>query len=388
MALDRASLVVLYCDQGMANVVELYKTTSDVPDALVLCDFGVDKFSTYRDHATKKAVKYVVDQLDAMKAAKKPNDIACTIISHQDGDHWSMLPALVEAIGKAKLKLELGPVYCGGLEWSKAANKAVADYAAVKDKKPAKLLEFEDDETAFANPKKPEKPLYQFDDFKLYLLLSNLSDLGTNPTDDIVKNATSAVILGMLGKSGFVLPGDATARTMNSVNKLVEAVLKAKVFEWPGIEALGVPHHGSVRTFTSDKKYSNFKFGELFAKLMNARSVNASAGFENQHKHPSNKVIDTFKKYTKIEWKSHRYVSYDRDAAQWTRSKATKDGIFTTNDALKTPPTTHNWSFDFKTTVVEGVETVVMTPRRFGEEVLAADRPDDIPIAPAPDAPR
>jgi hypothetical protein len=389
MALKRVDLVVLYCGQGMANLIELYKSSDAVPDALVLCDFGVDGFDKQRDLSKTKPVNYLVDKLKEMKgvAPGGPN-IACTVISHQDGDHWSLLPPFVDAVkATSGLNVTMGTIYCGGERWSTRADNAVATFAQLAGI-PSPVLEFEPDETAFGDPKQMPAALYSFDNFSLYLIFSNLSELKGATKDDIVKNATSAVVMGVFEGNAFLLPGDSTVLTMNAVTKIVEAYKAGGVGVWPEMRALGVPHHGAVRTFTGDSAYSDFSVGKRFAKTMRGRSINVSAGWKNSHHHPNIDVIWVFRKYTALEWIKHQYVAFHPTDNDWSVSDETTDGIFSTIDTLADPPRIQNWSFSFKKTVIAGVETVVMTPRAFDVQALDAPPADTIPIAPAPDEPR
>jgi hypothetical protein len=114
-------VMILYVGQGMMTLVEIYSNGVAKPaaDYLALIDAGGSS-----DKAAD-AVDYVVTKILA-KADKKLDLVS---ISHQDGDHVTLLKSLAEKLtGKG---VTCGRIFAGGSGWSSARAQTVKDFAKV-----------------------------------------------------------------------------------------------------------------------------------------------------------------------------------------------------------------------------------------------------------------
>jgi beta-lactamase superfamily II metal-dependent hydrolase len=368
MALQRVDLVVLYCGQGMANVIELYDSSLKVPDVLIICDFGGSQY------VKDEVVDYVMLSLGSMQQA----NIACTIISHQDEDHWSFLPSLTDRIKRINSVVKIGQVYKGGELWGCSASSAVKEFATLSG---SEVRSFTSNETSFGDSNAVPVPIYVYESFSMYLILSNLSNVSRG-----FKNATSAVVMGVIGgNQAFVLPGDSTVLTMDRVNEVVTTFKAGSSgWSWPDIKTLSVPHHGSIRTSANNAEQNDLHTITQFAEVMGAKSVNVSAGWDNQFHHPNINILNVFEPHLSKEWPGHRYTAYVPVKNQWETypsEQDTTDGIYTTVRTFH-PCFGAAIDFVFEVVQVDGVETVVMTPKQFC--ISAREKPDDLIIAPAP----
>jgi beta-lactamase superfamily II metal-dependent hydrolase len=332
----RTIVMILFVGQGMATLVEGYNdgNTSTTPDYLVLVDFGGNQA-----HADN-AAEYVANKLLAQKKAGATPTFDLVVISHQDRDHLSLLPNLRAYIEKKGITFSIGEVYLGGARWSKANTATVAGF--VDDGG----MDIDDAEVAAPAETDYHDPsdlghLLQFNNVSVRVLIA-----GYVPPDekraDIIKNASSAVIVIDNGSTAVVLPGDATYHTMGEINDMM-AKKKWKTAKPPPLSkvtAIEVPHHGALRTavedYTAKGKVDDFDFSIInkFASNMAPQAVIASAGPRNSHNHPLREVIEVFEgKLATV--KSHSYVAY-----QFSKKKASKvegwdqfpttDAIFTT----------------------------------------------------------
>jgi hypothetical protein len=354
----RVTLVVLYCGQGMANWIEILDKTQsdDAPSATMLIDFGRDRFS--KDARSKTiAVDYVIGRLQAMRTAGRTPSIDFTVISHQDHDHWALIRPLTTRLLADVPDVRLGPIVRGGAMWSSYAQTYLGEYAAASVNPKPKVVRFNDNASDYKSPPAVRR-LATFGDVYLNLLISNLTGLGTS-REDIIKNATSAVMVVEFNNYSFVLPGDATSHTIIAMNELLAKYLKTTKPKPLGTcWALGLPHHGSYRTFVDESQSDVFTPGKAFAKLVDPKSVPASAGYHNRHHHPNIDVFNVFEPYLAKTFDMHSIVAFHPFMDMFVKFLPSKTGKFTTLTTDDDPPGTDNWRFWINATNVDGREVV------------------------------
>jgi beta-lactamase superfamily II metal-dependent hydrolase len=321
-------IAILFCGQGMATLVEYYKggDVNGVPDNLVLIDFGGNqKYS-------EDAAAYVVAKLKKQKNPK----FDLVVISHQDGDHLSMLGALTAAIEEEGLTVANDNSYAGGTAWSAANKRKVSDFFAqmTDDEPPAFDAPFDSNYTG-AKKRDELESLVSFGKTFVRVLVSGLK-LSKAP-QDITRNASSAVIVVENGDWSMILPGDATYHTMAQVNGFYKKWGSKPLV--PTVFALEVPHHGALRTavenYTAKTAFSDLDMSIItkFAQNTAPQHIVASAGPYNTHNHPIYEVMQVFNGSLATS-SSRTYVAYVFD-----RKKSKKvDGWdqFTTTKGIRT----------------------------------------------------
>jgi len=351
----KVSLTVLYCGQGMANWIELFTNASDTaPAATILIDFGRDNWS--KDSSSKtKAVNYVMTRLKSMSTPT----INYTIISHQDGDHWTLLRPLTARLTSEIPAIVLGPVWYGGENWGYTAAQVVKDYAAASSGTPPTPKKFNANGTNYGKPP-TVTDFATIGNVALRVLMSNITAIGTT-ADDIVKNATSAVMVVSFAGVSFLLPGDATVETLSAINLVLDAY-KTTVNPSPlgTCRAMCLPHHGSQRTLIQSSKSDPYEVGKTFAGLIKAQAVPASAGYKNVHHHPNIGVFDVFFPYLLTNWINHTIVYWLPLITDWFSATGT-GGQFTTIEDLSSPPTSRDWVFSITTTTASDGTEIVST---------------------------
>jgi hypothetical protein len=312
MAPPLTRVVALYVGQGMAHLVEMYADGSQYPanppDRLALIDFGGDS------DAADDAVAYVINQLQAQVKAKRTPKFDLTVISHQDKDHLILLGPLTTAITKAKLDISFGTVFLGGLSWSAQNKKVVDDFFGVAKLRP-KYAWDSVRRSDYKGVSSRAKLGWLYFYYKTYfrVLVSQLRVPSGGA--DIIRNASSCVLVIENGENSIILPGDATWQTIDYVNDLYADWYKAKSVLVPQVYAMEVPHHGALRTIVENYKASSeiskmdFAVVQGFAANCNADIVFASAGRDNTHGHPVEQVLEVFTPYLR-KTTDHSYVSW------------------------------------------------------------------------------
>lgn len=285
-----AKLVSLFCGQGMSHILEIYNdgVVKPAADHIVLIDFGGNK------SVGDDAVDYVVEKLKAQTTPR----IDLMVISHQDNDHLYLLTPLREKLEAEDVEFELGGLYLGGLNWSGASRKTVADFiAAAKGNTLTVSMEPYRSDYAGKGKRSDLGSLTAFGDVTLRVAMAQLkvSSSGT----DIIRNGSSAVIVIENGQKSIVLPGDSTYETLDKINELYLAWVGSKSLI-PTVAALEVPHHGALRTSVENYVASsttddfNFSIIQEFSDNLAAQEIFASAGMRNTHGHPVKEVLDVF----------------------------------------------------------------------------------------------
>ncbi|HEU0131218.1 MAG TPA: MBL fold metallo-hydrolase [Mycobacteriales bacterium] len=293
---------VLFCGQGMTNLVEVYDDGVEkaAADWLALVDCGGNtSWGAY-------AVAHVV----AKVKARTPKRLDCIVVSHQDDDHIALLKQLGPEL--KKLKATVGLFYAGGLQWSSASDTIVHDFLdTVGYPRKNVLQDGAGAVSDYVGAKKRSEltAIASHGDTSLRRLMTNVN-LTSGPPD-IKRNASSTVVAVDNGTNVVLLPGDATYETMSQIYGLPAA---AKKLVLP-VFATGIPHHGALRTAvenyvaSKDPKTFGYAIVDAFASLIGSQRAAASAGPYNGHKHPIQEVLMRF--YSKLTGApQHTYVSY------------------------------------------------------------------------------
>lgn len=390
-------VAILFCGQGMSTLIEYYAggNTAAAPDNLVLIDFGGNqKYSA-------SAVAYVVGKLE-MQAAPK---FDLVVISHQDGDHLSLLKNLTGMFRAKAMTVTCGGWYAGGAEWSPANKKTVEQFAQ-KMGVPLGSIAFNGpEESSYGGvaDRSGLRYLCRFGNTYIRVLASGLKL--TSGQMDIVRNASSSVIVVENGASAIVLPGDATYHTMKVVNNFYAGWGAAPLV--PPVFALEVPHHGALRTavenYSAQTPLAKLDFTIIkgFAANMNARSIVASAGPLNTHCHPVDEVLQVLATNLEPNYGDHTYVSWIFNKPKgnkhdgWYQSPIIKPAVLTTVRTLKPGVV---WGDQFFTLTDATSTTPAKAEQRFQPRGFLSDlmdeaaidltataaRPDAILRAPAP----
>ncbi len=336
---------VLWCGQGMANVLETYSEiewakpeNERVPSSLVLLDFGTEpargmvSYGKSRHRRAKTATEYVKKVI----ARTKDQMIDLVIASHADMDHWALLSPLIidlkenASFGKGKDKKFIKRFIKGGLskQWrpeDKPYFISELNYVekhTEKVEKISKLIGKEVNlEKGYSNYRSgPDQDLkkipflLEIDGIQFRSLIANLPS-----SVDPVNTASLVVTVDFEGQR-VVQTGDATWRTLNEANSILSQWAKSPIMP---VIMMTVPHHGSRGTSveiqllpqTKDKeaetdesskkrrkkeqqKFHNFGHLEKFVDLTKPGAVVASAYYGQNGYHPHGSVLARMRKYT------------------------------------------------------------------------------------------
>jgi competence protein ComEC len=192
---------------------------------------------------------YVVGQI-----APLGGDIDYLIVSHPDGDHYNLLPAILNGV-------DVGLGYYVG-DRGDYADTDVFDWLVTKPARTLKLSPQDFDGEAAPNSSIDCGPA------KVWILAAAVQ------SSQSPKNSMSIVVMVRMGDFEAVITGDATHATEN--------VIMARYSRpWLDIDVLRVGHHGSLATSTS-ATWAN--------TLTPARAI-FSAGFRNSFGHPRTEVV-------------------------------------------------------------------------------------------------
>lgn len=338
-------MTVLWCAQGMANVLETYsaieweKTPEKrIPMSLVLLDFGTEPAGGYVSYGKKRHTRARTATEYVRKAVARTKDhmIDLVIASHADMDHWALLPPLITDLKKdyptqkGEEQKFIKRFIKGGLpkHWNP---KEKRDFISELNKVIKYTGEFEnlskyfhdvtDLETGYSNyrsvlDKDFEKipSLLGIDGVKFRSLITNL------PSGDDPINTASLVLTVDFEGQRLVLPGDATWRTLNEANSILSGWGQSPVMP---VILMTVPHHGSrssavemldpppaieqedgteerpkKRKKKEIEKVPNFGHLEKFVALTKPGAVVASAYYGKTGYHPHGSILGRMGKYT------------------------------------------------------------------------------------------
>lgn len=323
----------------MGTLIKIYETVSkkDKLVNLALIDLGSDS----PDEATG-AVDKVIEALEEMAAPK----IDLLVVSHQDKDHWSLLPHLQKRILKDVSATTMGDMYYGGIDWGPQASKAITNWQTAFSCVFTALAKA-DSGYDVAGTKKLFKDL---NGVVFRILITNM--VCARKAGDLRKNGSSAVMVVEFGGLTVILPGDAISETLGYINNVCD-LWKLKKHPNPiqPCNVLQIPHHGALRTiadnYTSSKR-RKVETANDFGTNVSASYIVASAGYMSQHLHPAKEVIDMLTDGIATV-SSHTYVAYEFADTEWYEYKSTR-GIYTTVQTVDDPPKRTSWTFTITST--------------------------------------
>jgi beta-lactamase superfamily II metal-dependent hydrolase len=340
MATSKIEVVFLHCDQGMGTLVRIYDTLDRLAH-LALLDLGSES-------GTKKysesAINSVTNALQQMKDDKLAPTIDLLLISHQDFDHWSLLPDLLTKIQDGFPTCTVGDIYYGGTKWRKKASDAIEEW---ENEFGVTAEAFAKEDTDYAKPG-TIADFKVIDGVRFHLLCTNVPI--SRSAIDLARNGTSAVVAIGFGGVTCVIPGDATADTVGWINDNIFTPWKKKGKGNPvqPCKALGAPHHGALRTIASNfvsTSRAKLEVATEFAKNVSAQNVVASAGWYSKFNHPYKSVMKLLAVKAVTNAGEHDFVWYDGSDSTWERVKGSERGIFTTVTTLSDPPKRTGWRF-------------------------------------------
>lgn len=351
---QRVILDGLWCGQGMANMVRVFKSEFTDPktnpsDWLCVFDFGSGGLSESKKVlGMTPPVRFMMEQLKLQQKFGRTPRIDLLLISHQDRDHWQLLRELNEQIETEKMTVVVGRMILGGANWRQSSTDAVMKfYNRVPD--PKNNVNWYDSEySAYYDADKPVKTL-SIGDLQLSLLVTNVA--ANDTSEDIERNCSSAVVLltspSLFGHSyGFILPGDATWETFARLKKIMEPWTTRPL---PLVYAASVPHHGALRTMNRNTSAEKPDLQDLiwFTDYTRPSSIYASAGIHNTHSHPYRIVLETMSKWAAYDnYHPRPVVTYDGVAGKFEIQENVRRNIYTTVLNLTDPAQTANWIFD------------------------------------------
>lgn len=338
MAASKIKAEFLHCDQGMGSLIKVYNSAGKLEN-LVLIDLGSDsKTKRYADNT----VDDIIEALKEMETDGFTPKISLMIVSHQDYDHWSLLPDLVDEIASSLPATTVDEIYYGGARWKP---DAVATLRAWEKQFGIKSVPLPRAHTDYETPGKKGE-LATVDGVVFRVLAVNVPC--SRSSEDLVRNGTSAVMVAEFGATHCIFPGDATADTIGFINRLIFAPWdKAK----KGIptrpcRALSAPHHGALRTIASNFTTKNAKLdlAQQFANYVEAEHVVASAGYYSHHKHPNKRVMEQLG-VKALASSAHGLIVYNDTSAKWEEYADYKKGLYSTIVTLSPPPERTGWTF-------------------------------------------
>ncbi|HKR11615.1 MAG TPA: hypothetical protein VJT15_06145 [Pyrinomonadaceae bacterium] len=346
MATSEIEVDFLHCDQGMGTLLRIYDSSGRLAH-LALFDLGSESGTRkYSD----SAIDSVTSALKEMEDDGFTPTIDLLLISHQDFDHWSLLPTLLEKIQVGFPSCVVEDIYYGGLKWRKRASGVIVDWEDQFG------IDAEPLGREVSNYKKPgtKGMIKTIDGVAIRVLCVNVPV--SRSAEDLERNGTSAVVAIDFGGVTAVIPGDATADTLGWINNNVFDRWKAASKPNPvqPCRALGAPHHGALRTiadnFTSTNP--NLSIANAFAKNVAAENVIASAGYLSKFNHPYRNVMELLAVHATTDALAHDFVWYNGAIGVWERVQDDERGIFTTVLTLTNPPQRTGWYFTITSTGV------------------------------------
>ena len=326
---------MLFTEQGMGNLVSITDAGSTAVKFSALIDFG----SIIGEPSLKETVVFLVKYILANRTAKKPGpDLDLVVVSHQDKDHWNLIPYLIKAF-PAAAPLTVGTFAFGGLKGSYSKEGAavldsLAAIATTSKKIPAKQC------SAYA-PRKALGDLASYSDADTEISFRPvICNVASPCTDESMVANTPSLVVAVVRRMGFereceiFLPGDMTSHTIAAMYDYED-----RMKELCGVTSLSIPHHGAHRTladnYSQPRDKRKFLWANWFAVYLEPKSLGASAGKSSTFNHPYEHVINIFEEGGGILVldESHSYVSYDikaNDYSPWT----TDGAVFTNFSAV------------------------------------------------------
>lgn len=340
MATSKIDVVFLHCDQGMGTLVRIFDQNGRLAH-LALLDLGSESGTRkYSD----SAINAVIRALKQMVADKVTPKIDLLVISHQDYDHWSLLPDLLKQIQSEVQGCQVDDIYYGGQNWRKTAIIAIGSWETQFGVTPVSFAK----ETSNYTTPGVKGQIKNIDGVIFRLLCANTPV--SRRAADLERNGTSAVIAIDFGGVTAIIPGDATADTVGWINNKVFARWNQKGQGNPvqPCRALGAPHHGALRTLASNyvaTSRAKLDVATAFANYVSAEHVVASAGYYSKFHHPYKEVLEVLGANATTDTVEHDFVWYVGSQKKWKQVQDSQHGIFTTVTTLTDPPKRTGWFF-------------------------------------------
>ncbi|MEM8811712.1 MAG: hypothetical protein AAGF59_03775, partial [Pseudomonadota bacterium] len=225
---SRLVWTMLWCMQGMANLIEIYDADDPTkPAAVVLADFGSEsnvQLQASGKNGTAPPVETIIQIIE-----KRGFLIDAIIVSHQDYDHWSLLSDLLYELRNPdwkpddpisdKYKLKTGYLFLGGVSWEPKATFALKQ---VSDTVEELSIQFEEYYSSYHDSKNISESFLSYGNIEFKMLAVNGPNPETNSRAvESPKNASSAVVVVEWKNGCFILPGDATYQTLETINPIL-----------------------------------------------------------------------------------------------------------------------------------------------------------------------
>lgn len=296
MATGEVHVSVVDVGQGQCTFVEIYDDTTGKLAQTLLFDCGSDKQST----ETQTNLQYIADKVSSMDTPA----FDCIVFSHSDKDHvYLMYDLLKKFASKPEIKL----VWYGGYkaQYTKYGNNILNDLETDYNVPDSQIKSPTAGDTGYdKTTKKYTKHFWESPDKKVKILpiksnvISDDPDIDTG--GDITARSTAesknrvSIVCGLYyAGSSYVICGDATSKTMASINALFSD--GTTVFD--SNLMLTIPHHGSRATgfavpSSRDASDAAIEIVDTFSGIMKANSVSVSA--YEKHRHPSLELMNRF----------------------------------------------------------------------------------------------
>lgn len=289
------------------------------PDHAILVDFGSSKNGFV---AGPDAAAYIGAQLGKMMVPT----IELIVLTHSDEDHHNLIiPQLLEIDD-----LEIGEVLYSGRRgdysytpFMSGRERNTIDSINTYAKKEI-CFGLSSDCSSLLAP--GAAPYAVFDGLRMWIVIANYpSDSARDP------NTKSIVTLWEYAGYKVILPGDATAATLEEINRWTN---------WSGTEdmvrnasVLRLPHHGSERTTLKGNGADKWQVTDHFASLVRPRAITIGADTRGDYRHPRQTVIDRYDGLYMERglYGMHRYISWGPSAKgidEWVYEDTDKN-IFT-----------------------------------------------------------
>lgn len=295
MATGEVHVSVVDVGQGQCTFVEIYDTTGKLAQTL-LFDCGSDKLST----ETQTNLKYIADKVSSMDTPA----FDCIVFSHSDKDHIYLMYDLLK---KFDSKPEIKEVWYGGYrpQYTKYGHNILDDLQSDYGVLDAQMKSPKAGDTGYdTTTKKYNTYFWKSPDEKVVIrpIKSNVisDDPDIDDGGDITVRTTAesknrvSIVCGLYyAGASYVICGDATSKTMASINTLFSD--GTTVFDRNLM--LTIPHHGSRATgfavsSSRDASDAAIEVVDTFSGIMKANSISVSA--YEKHRHPSLELMNRF----------------------------------------------------------------------------------------------
>lgn len=289
------------------------------PNRAILVDFGSSKNAFV---AGPDAAAYIGAQLGKMMVPA----IDLIVLTHSDEDHHNLIiPQLLKIDD-----LEIGEVLFSG----HAADYSYTPFMSGRERNTIDSINayakkricfgLSSDCSSLVAP--GAAPYAVFDGLSMWIVIANYpSDSARDP------NTKSIVTLWEYAGYKVILPGDATAATLDEINNWTRRSGTEGMVRDASV--LRLPHHGSERTTLMGNGAGKWKVTEDFVDLVRPRAITIGADTRGDYRHPRQTVIDKYDGpfMERGLYGIHRYISWGtsvKDQEEWVHEDTDKN-IFT-----------------------------------------------------------